>query len=263
MLRKLLKYDLKFTFKSVWIFYALSIFFAILTRIFAEINQTTLIIVLTGIARGACMSMMFSSVINNIFACWRRVHSNLYKDEAYLTHTLPVSREKRYTSYLLNAIITIFASMIIAVVSVAIMFYSKENLDIIHVILDGVVTVYDSSVVELLILFFLLICSQIIYIVKAGYTGLILGHRAENKKMGKSVLWGFTVYGLAQWIMLGAIFAVGLSNKEIMSVLTENKGVTATAFKIILYSVGGGYVLFSTILTLVNEKLLKQGVNVE
>ena len=130
-------------------------------------------------------------------------------------------------------------------------------------ILEGVVLVYDSSIMEFLIILALLVCSQIIYIVQAGYTGLILGHRAENRKMGKSVLWGFVVYILAQWSMLGTMFVVGMNNQEIMSVFTENAAVSANAFKIILYSVGGGYILFTAILAVVNRKFLKKGVNVE
>ena len=75
--------------------------------------------------------------------------------------------------------------------------------------------------------------------------------------------WGFVVYILAQWIMLGTMFVVGMNNQEIMSVFTENAAVSANAFKIILYSVGGGYILFTAILAVVNRKFLKKGVNVE
>ena len=40
MLRKLLKYDLKNTFKLLSVFYVLAIFFAILTRIFLSIENS-------------------------------------------------------------------------------------------------------------------------------------------------------------------------------------------------------------------------------
>ena len=47
MLTKLLKYDLKYMIKNMCVFYILSIFFAITTRLLFEVEQSVMINIIT------------------------------------------------------------------------------------------------------------------------------------------------------------------------------------------------------------------------
>ena len=64
MLSKLLKYDLKYMIKNMAIFYILSLFFAITTRILFNIEQSVIINIIGQISVGCMFSMIFSILIN-------------------------------------------------------------------------------------------------------------------------------------------------------------------------------------------------------
>ena len=98
MLNKLLKYDLKYMLKNMSIFYILAILFAISTRIFFSLIQTTIINLISQICVGCMFSMLASILINVIMRSWVRIIDSGYKDESYLTHTLPVTKKEIYNS---------------------------------------------------------------------------------------------------------------------------------------------------------------------
>ena len=125
MLGKLLKYDLKWTYKGVIVFYILSIVFSIIGRLFSEIDNSLIFNVLGQICIGAAVSMVVNVLINNFIRVWVRFIRNCYKDESYLTHTLPVSKKTIFLSKVLSAIITMITSAVIIVVCLAICYYSK------------------------------------------------------------------------------------------------------------------------------------------
>ena len=90
MLNKLLKYDLKYMVKNMSIFYILSIFFAITTRILFNLKQSVIINIIGQISVGCMFAMLANTLINTIMRSWVRFRDSIYKDESYLTHTLPV-----------------------------------------------------------------------------------------------------------------------------------------------------------------------------
>ena len=83
MLKKLLKYDLKSMFKFLIVFYSLSIFFAILTRIFLNINNSFMMNIIGQICSGTTIAMVANILINNTIRLWVRFKNNFYGDECY------------------------------------------------------------------------------------------------------------------------------------------------------------------------------------
>ena len=57
MLNKLLKYDLKWVFKAIVVFYILSLIFAILTRIFLGIENSLLFTIIGKITNGTMICL--------------------------------------------------------------------------------------------------------------------------------------------------------------------------------------------------------------
>ena len=102
MLSKLLKYDLKYMIKNMTVFYVLAIFFAITTRILFNIEQSVIINIIGQISVGCMFAMLANILINTIMRSWVRFRDSLYKDEAYLTHTLPVTKNELYNSFLVT-----------------------------------------------------------------------------------------------------------------------------------------------------------------
>ena len=64
MLKKMLKYDLKNVYKVVSIFYALALFFAILTRVFLSIENSFIMDIIGRVCSGITLSMLFNILIN-------------------------------------------------------------------------------------------------------------------------------------------------------------------------------------------------------
>ena len=97
MLGKILKYDLKWVYKLIVIFYFLAFIFSVIGRAFGEIENSLVFSIVSKISFGIAISMMVSSLINCVMRLWVRFIRNVYKDESYLTHTLPVKKQE--TSY--------------------------------------------------------------------------------------------------------------------------------------------------------------------
>ena len=102
MLIKLLKYDLKYMIKNMTIFYILSIFFAIVTRILFNLEQSVIVNIIGKISAGCMFSMVANILINTMMRSWIRFRDSLYKDESYLTHTLPATKKELYNSKFIN-----------------------------------------------------------------------------------------------------------------------------------------------------------------
>ena len=138
MLRKLLKYDLENIFKFLSVFYLLTFIFAILTRIFSEIEGIYLIKIIGMVCNGAFISMIFNILINNLMRMWVRVKNNFYGDASYLTHTLPVEKKSLYLSITITTIVSLFVSMLIIGCSVLIAYgYSDISTLIKTMLLQG------------------------------------------------------------------------------------------------------------------------------
>ena len=170
MLRKLLKYDLKWEYKVLIVFYTLALLFAALTRLFFSIENSLMFNIMGQIVNGAMISMMISGLINCFMRSWVRFINNIYKDESYLTHTLPVNKKNIYLSKVLTALICSFTTIIVALVCLFISYYSETNIEALKSYLKITADAYNISVISLILivsfvifletLFEVRICSQ-------------------------------------------------------------------------------------------------------
>jgi uncharacterized membrane protein YqhA len=263
MLNKLLKYDLKNVYKVLVIFYILTIVFALITRLISSVNTTTISNIIFQISSSITISMMASLIINNLMRMWARFVSNLYKDESYLTHTLPVSRAKIYISKFLTSVITMFTSVIIIAIALFIAYYSKENIEIVKNVMLPIATMYDSTVLKIILTFVFIVFLEMLATLQAGFTGIILGYRHNNNKTGFSVIFGFVAYMLGQMLVLVSVFLLGILNSDIMMLFETNIMPNVETIKIILYLAIGVYSVLTAIYYVINKKLLSKGVNVD
>ena len=72
MLKKLLKYDLRDGYKILVVFYMLSIFFAVLTRLFLLVDNSFVFEIIGKICSGTTIAMFFNIIINNMMRLWVR-----------------------------------------------------------------------------------------------------------------------------------------------------------------------------------------------
>ncbi len=263
MLKKLLKYDLKSIFKVLVVFYILSALFAILTRLFFNIENSFIMDIVAKVCSGITIAMIINILINNILRLWIRFKNNFYGDESYLTHTLPVSKDTLYLSKFITSIITLLVSFIVIGISLFIAYYSKENIEFIKSILLPIADTYGSTVIKVLLAFFFIFFLQFSNTLQAGYTGIILGHRKNNIKVVYSVIIGFATYIGTQVLAIIMLFIAGLFNKNIMNLFFTNEIVNVETVKTIIIV---AIIIYGVILVLeyfINLKLFKKDVNVD
>ena len=263
MLKKLLKYELDNIFRFLVIFYSLAIFFAFLTRIFFGIENSFVMNIVAQVCNGITISMMANILINNVMRLWVRFKNNLYGDESYLTHTLPISKKDIYLSKVLTMIISSFVSMLVITLVLFIAYYSKDNLDLLKNLLLPVANMYDISIVGFLIVVLFIFFLEIVNTLQVGYTGIILGHKCNNIKVGFSVLFGFFAYLGMQMFVLMCTFIVAIFNKDMMNLFVTNEIINVDVLKKFLYLAVFVYTAAFIIEYIINIKLFKKGVNVD
>ena len=263
MLRKLLKYDLKYILKFLMIFYSLALVFSVLTRVFLNIENSLVFNIIGQIFNGAAISMMCSSLINNVMCLWARFRRNLYLDESYLTHTLPIEPYKHYLSKIATLVISLFTSIAVITVCIFCAYYSKENLDILKSLLLPIADMFESNAVSFVAMFITVLFLQFANIIQCGFTGIITGHMMNNGKVGFSVLFGFITYIITQGIVLLTVFIIALFKSEMMELFTTNSISDISLLKDTFYICIAIYLAIFIGLAVANIRLLKKGVNVD
>lgn len=263
MLAKVLKYDLKFVYKILIIFYILILFSASLTRIFWLFDDSFILNILGSIFSGVTISFIFSILINNLMRLWARMVTNVYGDESYLTHTLPVSKKTIYLSKFLSSIITMLTSVTVILLALFIAYYSKENMEFLKESLNMVATIYNSSVLRLIIVVFIVFFLEMSFVVQAGYTGIIIGHKSNNHKMLKTIIYGFCIYLLTNAFIILLLFLFGFFNPDIMNLFKTVNTLDIKIIKDIMFGAIALYTVLIFIFYIIDINLFKKGVNVE
>ena len=264
MLGKLLKYDLKYMIKNMCVFYILSIFFAITTRILFEVEQSVIINIIGQISVGCMFAMLANILINTMMRSWVRFRDSIYKDESYLTHTLPVTKNDIYNSKLIQTFIFFFIGFIVILISLFIVYYSKENWQAITNIVKNITIGLNMNTIFFVTMFLIVIFLEIFNAIQCGFYGIILGNRKNNGKIGYSVLFGFIIYLLSQTMVLSLMFIYGLFDSSVMGLFqTATVSIDADAFKVLSVIASVLYVIIIYCMSVLCKRTLNKGVNVE
>lgn len=263
MLGKLIKYDLKWVYKIIGVFYLLSLVFSVIGRSLSYFQNSIVFQIVSQISFGIAIAMMVNCLINNLMRMWVRFVRNIYKDESYLTHTLPLSKQTIYLAKLLSGIISLFTTIIVILLCIAICFYTPENMQALKAGLEIAASSYHTTVVSFLLMVGIVFFLEMVFTLLIGYIGIILGHRANNNKMVKSVLWAIGLYFGSQACILLILFVVGFFQQNIMNLFTSANQIDVQAIKTIMYVGIGIYLVYLTIYYFMGKKFFEKGVNIE
>ena len=263
MLKKLLKYDLKYMIKNMSVFYILALFFGLITRILFSLEQTIMIKILGQISVGCMFAMVANILINTVMRSWIRFRDSIYKDEAYLTHTLPVTKNEIYNSKFIQTLIFFIVGFLIILLSLFITYYTKDRWlgikNVISTITTGLefnTTLFVISVVTILFL-------EVFNSIQCGFFGMILGYKQNSGKIGFSVLFGFVSYLISQSIVLFIVFIVGLFNSNIMDLFTSNVLLDVKTLKLLIIISIIIYSLIIILMSILCKREFNKGVNIE
>ena len=263
MLTKLLKYDLKYMIKNMSVFYILSFFFAIVTRLLSLLHKTTMTTIIYNISLGILISMLFNILFNTMIRSWIRFRDSIYKDEAYLTHTLPVTKNDIYNSKFIQTLIFYLVGFIVIVLSLFIAFYTKDNWELINKIIKAMTTNLNISTSLFVLFMLIIIFLEVFNAIQCGFLGIVIGYKQSNAKIGYSVLFGFVAYLVAQTIVLALTALVGVFDSDIMDLFKSNIVLDGRSFMTLYIGASLIYVLIIITMSIVAKKLLSKGVNIE
>lgn len=264
MLKKLLKYDLKWIYKVVAVFYALAAFFALLSFGLSKAENSTLFSVLAQISCGFTVAMVANCIVNSIMRSWARFRNNMFKDESYLTHTLPVSRHTVFLSKTLSALICTFISTAVSAASIILCYYNNEMIkQSVKAMLDSLADAFGVSKAVVLAFLAFIVFLEIMFILLAGYNGMILGHKSNKKKMVKSIIIGFAVYIAFNILTIVIICLAGVFDDRIMKMITSADSVDVSAVKLCLIVALAVYTVYNLALYVIGSKCLEKGVNID
>lgn len=263
MLNKLLKYDLKYMVKNMSVFYILALFFGVTTRILFSLNETVIVNIISQISVGCMFAMVFNILINTMMRSWIRFRDSIYKDEAYLTHTLPVTKNDIYNSKFIQTLIFFIVGFLIILISLFITYYTKDRWLMLKGLIGTITTGLEINTTLFVISFMLIIFLEVFNAIQCGFLGIILGYKRNNGKIGFSVFFGLIAYLLSQSIVLFLVFIVGLFNSSIMNLFKSNILLDASSFKLLVVLSIVFYLIIILLMSMICKKEFNKGVNIE
>ena len=262
MLGKLLKYDLKWCYKPLIVFYALAFIFSVLARIVDYMPSSFFTLIVGEVSLFMAISMFISIIMNCMMRNWVRFLRNIYKDEAYLTHTLPVSKNEIYLSKVLTGIITLFTSLVVIVLCFNICFMDQTSWLNFVEYFKNTSLYFHCSLPVFLSLITLLIFLELLFMLLTGYLGIIMGNKKNNYKIMKSIIRGIQIYIVFSCLIVIILYIIGLYNQDIMSIF-KSLDMNDGAIKNVMICTTGIYIIYNIIIGIISKYLLNKGVNID
>ena len=264
MLKKLIKYDLFWSAKLIIIFLGLGTIFTILGLLFALIPDSLLFEVIAGICKGTSVAMFANALFNSMFRSWARNVSNLYKDESYLTHTLPIDKNTHFASKVISQVILIVVTATLLLLAIYVMYINKDVLEFLKTYFELTSETLNTSVSLLIIVFLLLVLLEFIYIAFCGNFGIVFGHTYNNNKMLMTVLFGILAYFVENIILLSIFLIVSIFNKDMHALIFDQSEIINYSFLMtVSYICIIVYAISSILLYFITNKKFNKGVNVD
>ena len=259
MLRKLIKYDLLWILRTLVIFYIITFIFALLMRLGENLTDSVIGSLLRHILPGFVIGAMISTLINAAIRIWVRFRQNCYKDEAYLTHTLPVTKAQLYDSKIISALLASLLSIAVVIASFFIAFWNNDMYEYFH----NLVATSDFA----FILFGIIITAilELVYIVAVGIFGLVLGHRSSGNRVVNSAAIGIGLYFALQIVLLAVVYCIGFFNDGIKAMFESDptNAVSLESYRSLIIATDLTYLVLDVGLFLGARQLFEKGVNVD
>jgi len=264
MLNKLLKYDLKYIFKTqIYIFGT-----TIICLIIAKIFQSTVhdFFIYYSIHLSFLMftyALMFVLIINNFIRLWSRFKNTIYGDESYLIHTLPVTKNQIFLSKTLTSIITLTTSTIFVFIADLIVrdFKLRGVYTYVSTGLNIFINQYLNSFPTQITIYFIILL-VLITLSMIGYFSLIFGHKAKRNKLVLSIIIGIVLFILTLSLSFVFYAIIGIFNYGISNFLWNSTLTNATKKTLFIITVIF-YIMTSSVYYWFSLRKLEKGINVE
>ena len=263
MLKKLIHYDFVWIEKVLLYHTAVLLVVSALGRLIHPLNARSafwLVMDRTFLSLffAASFSLLFTAFLRT---CARYVNT-LYKDESYLTHTLPVPRGTLYTAKALAGLWILLLSLLVCLGATAIYNSYADRFSMVKTLLS------DAQMRPPVLLLALLLVLELCCLLLCTLLGLTLGYRRQSHKLLHSLLLTCGVYLLTCGTLIGVFALCGLFDNRILDLF----GNQFTALQDFAQDSFGArvcailaveYLAANTVLFLCGRHALQKGVNVD
>lgn len=261
MLKKLFKYDFKWINKIMIIYYIILLVISIFTKIVESMDQTFLLLIIDKVLSSMFIGCAVSVIITTFMRVWARFLVNNYKDESYLTHTLPVTKNQIFNSKILAGIVSVLISLLVIVGCIALIYLNANSWEYLKAMFESLVQAYSKFIaVSYVVGLIVLIILELFYIMFAGILGLVIGHRSNNHKILKSIIFGLVSYMV---LLILSFVMVGITSSFTDSSMIYNGFPPVSTIKAIGLSCIIIYTIYNVAHYIFAKHLFNKGVNVE
>lgn len=261
MINKLMKYDIKKMTKVLKYFYFISIGLAIISRLINIKKDIQVVAILGQVFMGMTIAAIVNILVNTFIHILKVFLTDFYKDESYLTHTLPINKNKLLLSKYLSALIVIVASFIVCFISLFIMFYSKSFMLSLKSFVELSISGYNLPIGSFVALIALILFVQICCIISMAFTTIVKANTYNQKRILKGLLWLAVYYfgAMIMIIILAVIIFALMGNLPALlaPVLSQNAFITILVIVLVMY------LIYSFLYYYLCNKLFNKGVNVD
>lgn len=262
MLAKLIKYDLKFIYKQLIVFYIILITLAITAQLTANFDDSSIFILvfIHRFCQGAVLGFGIGTVISGILRTWARFKFNVYGDESYLTQTLPIKRSTIWTAKFLSSVIVILTTALVIILALGIVF------DIPAIITENATKTSNSTFTIIMtgVIFILAVILQFIYTVQSGFLGIIIGHYFQNLQTLWAIIFGYLIYIIGEVVIVAFCMLVWANfDPTIYDALYRSQFENLSTLNEVLLGFNILYCFLITISYYTSSKLLQHNFNVE
>lgn len=261
MLNKLIKYDFKWINKVMVVYFIVMLTLTFTVKIVESLEQTFLIVVLDKIVSGMFISCGISIMITCLMRIWGRFANNFYKDESYLTHTLPVTKSDLFNSKVISSILSLILSVLFIALCVLFVFINKDTIESLKIMYESLVNAYGSlTSIFFIIGMILLVLLEVIFMMMSGIFGIVIGYKSNNNKLLKSIIVGVVSYNFFSLMSLAII--------KLLSIITNFDLVqegfpTLRTLNILMLTFIFVYLAYNLLYYFVAKKVLNKGINVD
>lgn len=262
MIKKLMKYDIRNMTRILIYFYFISIIAAVITRLINIGDHIQFISIIGKVFEGITIAAIVNTIINTFTHIIIKgfIH-NFYKDESYLTHTLPVTKKQLLISKYISSLIVILLSVFVSFISLFIVFYSKEFVEGLKAFVNLTVSGFNISAGLFITLIALVLFTQICSLISMSFTAVVKGNTYNNKRAIKGMVW-FAVYyfgsTLVTVLLAVIVFAIGGNIGELTAAQ-----MSQDSFLVIFVLAIIANIIYTAVHCLLTYKLFNRGVNVD
>lgn len=262
MLSKLFRYEFRSTGRMILPLYAGLILLTLFTRLFTWLGDFSNIIAIPA----ALFVILYVMAIIGMFAVTyifllRRFYTNLIGDEGYLSFTLPVKPWQHIVSKLVTAVVWIIATLIVALLSLLLMFASSDLFRNIYEMTVYLVNNSQVSYVMLVIEFIIVAIVSTAASMLMLYASMAIGQLMTGHKVIGAVV-SFLVFYFITQILLGiGMYIVSQVNPQMWEIINAANAVRGIAvMMLIIFAI---QLVFGTVYFIITDYAFKNKLNLE